>query len=425
MSGTRFNWKKHTAIPAIVTAVVLLVAMAAEIRSRQDQGTFEWRDLIGSRDAIVDVSISGVLRDGYQSTHFQLDAGKLRTDTVIYQQPKYVDAYRYNPGSDKRIGDTEFSVQGFGTFKILSLKRKLYDTFFIADRTAQVAPTIHYGRDGNGDPVFANPLEYGVAMIGDKAFFTVPVSAQSTGSSGIYELNFYNWGNEPFVNVPKDYPPRLIAELDLKANESAEPPNIEVLGLEAVGDKLALISAENSELIIRGYDSSSGALLGEATVSDFRLQDSSASENSNDAAIAYSAAYEAFSDSENGSLNLGFRGSSGHRLMLSVDFRNGVRIANRVDADLSEEESEHLRDELSEIRYLNGKLYVIRTYRELRNADPEFVNEAWRPHQFYLYVYERSKLIYQGELLTDLNDDNGPTDYDQKAYRIFTDLSIE
>ncbi|CAM3883921.1 hypothetical protein COLU111180_12570 [Cohnella lubricantis] len=419
--------RKHAAIPALGLGAALLLAIGASTYAMKDEAAFELNDLSGSREAIADAVISGELRDGYHSVHFHIENGKLRTETEVFRQPEFTYPYHYVPGADKRIDDTMFSVEGLGTFEILSLKPKLYNIYYVPDGKAIVTPTIHYGKDENGNIDLANPLEYGIAKNGDRVFFTVPVSSRSTGSSGIYELNFFHWADELFVNAQKQYPPRLIAELDLRANESAEQPNIEVLGLEAVGDKLVLISAANGELVIRSFDSGSGALLGEAALPNFQLQRPAAEAERSDGAIAYSSSYEAFSDSKLGILNLSFRGSRSRQLMLSADLADGVRIVNQVEADRSEEESQHLIDERSAIRYLNGKLYVIRAYKEARSSDPNDVNEIARPHRFYLYVYDQSKLAYKGELVTDQNDDyeDGTIADGDMRSRSYTNLAID
>jgi hypothetical protein len=426
------NWKKHAAFPTLAAAIAFIIVIALNIYAKRDNGTFIMKDLIGKRDAIGDVTISGELRDGYHRTLFRLLGGKLNTSTEVFEQPKLAESYRYIPGGAKRMDDREYNVTGVSSFDITSRKRSKAGGYFIPDGTALVTPPINYGWNHDNSVTYANPLEYGLAKAGGKVFFTVPVYVDSTGTSGIYELRFFDWGFASVVDR-EAYAPRKIADISLEANESGKPPGIEVLGMEAVGSKLALLSVEQNELRIRSYDSVSGKLLGEAVVPDFYLParpGTTQPEHSD----TYYENYEAYSDSEHDMLNLSFRGSSGQQLILSVGFANGVKIVNTLKTAFNDGEVDPVRS-LSYISYRNDKLYVVKTLRKPR-ADanvPSF--DLSLPLHFYIYVYGQSKLVYKAELATDLNDDSikpivqaatrGGFNYDQKDFRYFTNVAVE
>jgi hypothetical protein len=90
---------------------------------------------------------------------------------------------------------------------------------------------------------------------------------------------------------------------------------------------------------------------------------------------------------------------------------------------------------ISHMSYRDGKLYVIKTFREPETAESRYTYDIVRPKHFYIYVYEYSKLIYKGELVTELNEDNirtinlSPSNsgfgYGQMEYRYFTNVAVE
>ncbi|MBB6672971.1 hypothetical protein [Cohnella nanjingensis] len=422
------EFKKHAAIPAFVAAIALLIAIAVQTYGMRDNGTFALKDLTGSRDAIGDVAIGGELLDGYHRTNFRLQAGTVTTHTAIFEQPRSADMYTYNPGMAKRIDDMQFNVSGIGTYEITSYKLTNPDAYFIPVGSAEVTPAISNGKTNSA--TFANQPEYGVAKVGDKVYFTVPVSAEFTGKSGIYELRFHQWGLPPAVDR-KQYAARKVAEINLDANASPEQPHIEVLGLEAVGAKLILLSVEGPTLKISSYDSDSGKLLGEASVPDFYLPGRPGEKPAG--TNGYVENYEAYADPAQDMLNVSFRGSEGRRLILSFDVSRGVQVVNTVQADLAEGANLGYGD-TNYMSYRNGKLYVLRNIHEARTSDASPMYDLALPQHFYIYVYAQSKLVYRGELLTDRNEDNmemiygqasrGGFSYDSMDYRRFANLSV-
>ncbi len=425
--------RKHAAIPVLIAALALIVAMAFHFYRMKEDGTFALKDLSGDRNVLEGVVIRGQLGDGYHRTSWRLDEGRLETTTDLFDQPIWPDTYRYIPGGNKRIGDMEFRVGGNREFDIMSYRRPPGEPFFYMPvGTAYVTPPIQYGQSGNGNAVtYANPLEYGIASIGDKVYFTVPVTYDSIGTSGIYELNFFDWFN--ILTVHKDdYPARKLVDIPLEANASEQSPGIDVLGLEAAGDKLILISVENHQLKLRSYDRASGKLLGEATVPDFNLPNRPGTPSG---AEAYVESYEAFVDEKQQALNLSFRGSSvKQRYLLSFDLSKGVELTGTLKASFSDGEEDAYQG-IYAASYRNGKFYIIRTFRDSRKVADDPSYDVFLPRRCYLYVFERSELVYKGEIATDMNDDsvealnqlpqaNGTT-YDQMDYRQFSNITIE
>ncbi|MBB6735294.1 hypothetical protein [Cohnella zeiphila] len=425
--------KRHAALPVLAGAIALLAGVGMNTYAMKDNGTFALKDLSGSRDALDDVAIVGRLEDGYHRTSFRLAQGQISASTDLFRQPQQVDSYRYAAGMDKRIGDWQYQVGGIGPYDITSYKRKDGGSYFEPVGVAGVSPSISDRNPGDNTATYANVVEYGLAKVGDKVFFTVPVSSDYTGTSGIYELSFAEWGTAAWVS--REWPDsRKIADISLEANESPEPPNIEVLGLEAVGDKLALLSVEGGGLVVRGYDSGSGELLGEAFVPNFRLPNRA--EAGSAAEDSYSEPYEAFSDPDSDVLSLVFRSRTSERpLLLSLDFSNGVRIVHQMNADFSADGKEGF-DEFTYLSYRNDKLYVLKSFREPPGDGAALSYDNLLPQHLYVYVFKQSKLLYKGEIVSDLNDDNieaihrrtssaGSYNYDQMNFRRWTNLTVE
>lgn len=85
--------------------------------------------------------------------------------------------------------------------------------------------------------------------------------------------------------------------------------------------------------------------------------------------------------------------------------------------------------------YRNDKLYVVKTMRSKPKDESQLQYDIVLPKRFMIYVYQASRLLYKGELMTDLNDDNmramnlpplpGGFGYSQSEYRYYDNLTIE
>ncbi|CAI6082805.1 hypothetical protein [Cohnella sp. JJ-181] len=431
--------KKHAAIPIAATAVCIILAFAFSTYGSKEKARFELKDLAGSREALRDVEIGGELTDGYYRTAFRIAEGILGTKTKIFEQPK--DPNRYPFGGANQTGDEiTYSFDNRSvSYHILAWQWKDNDP--IAVRETELNPPIAYhGPEADANAVrMANSAEYGLAKIGDRVYYTPPVSSYFTGTSGIYELKFYEWGLGPFVDK-QDYAPRKVADIPLGANK-AGGNGIEVLGMKAVGDRLALLTVQNHALVVQGYDSVSGRVLGEVSVPDFypvgRPSDPAA-------ASAHYEPYESYADESGDRLIVSFRRSAAGEearaptTVLVLDFAGGVKLVQRFELSLDEGESRTL-GYVSDMQYLNGKLYVVKSWQG-QAAGPESdparaIRRVRNQNRLYLYVFEPSQLIYKGELITDMNEDRIHTlnaregqpgyGYSETDMRTFANVSIE
>jgi len=431
--------KKHAALPALAAALAILVIFALGTYRLKDNGRFELVDISGDREAIRDVAITGELMDGIHRTRFRVENGRIRTDTKLFDQPKWVDIYRYVIGSFVRIGQMDYSVDITSSMHRVTSRRMTDKGFTVPEGTTEVTPTVVYRKpEGEGNGIkLANQPEYGLAKVGDRVYYTIPVTTEYTGTSAIYELKFYDWGFRPADEMAK-YKPRELVDIPLDANESGEGPGIEILGLEAVGDRLALVSVENRSLRIRSYDSGSGQLLGETVVPEVYLP-ARKRDARPEGGVSYYEGYEAYSDPERMMLTLSFRRGSSEATrtdstVLGFDFSSGVDLVDRSDVSFADGE-EDTYGGVSYLGYRNGKLIAIKSYRGSETEQPRVMYDILRPKHLYLYAFENSKLIYKGEIATDMNEDNiqgynrppsyGGFGYSQMDYRTFVNVALE
>lgn len=424
---------RHGALPAAALAIAWIVGLAIHTYAARDDETLRLQDLAGSREAIQGVSIGGVVKDGYHRMTFRVQDGHVSSRTEVLEQPRwtFADGGSGQPG----VGKT-YNVQreGDGSYKVYIYPTKDGTMTGAGDRAYAGPPIPYRGQHGpSGQPVLASRLQDGLALIGDRVFFTAPVSGNFIGQSGIYELKFYGWWMEQRVDK-NEYAPRKLADIDLSANEQGEGGAIVVLGLEAVDGKLALVTAERGSLHVRCYDPDTGAELGAIAVPDVRP----AAAPGDAAAANDRSAYEAHPDVSRSLLTLAFEraaaGESGRpaTTVLVLDFAGGgVELAQRFDVDMNDGEAD-TDSAISAMYYRDGKLYAVKSRREPQNPDTRIAYEWLRPRHLYIYVYDRQSLAYKGELLTDVNDDsirlvnaNGSSPaYEQLDYRRFADVSI-
>ncbi|WP_201004478.1 hypothetical protein [Paenibacillus glycanilyticus] len=397
---------RHLAIPVGIIAILLIGFFSWLNHAHQNAGTLYIKDHFGDRSAIDPIRISGDISDQYASMAFEINKGKLMKHTEVYDPPLLLpDHYKYVNGGKKRIDNLEYEVHGEGAFYVLYTDKNLLNVKNNGKSSLVYTKIAKANADGN----YVNPLEYGLAKVGDHLYFTVPTAADSTGTNGIYELSFAEEGTT-----------RTVTEFSLDQNK--EGASLAVLGLAAAGDKLALILKENGHVVVRGYDPVSGKMLG-----NIRLDPSGSS---------YSNQYEAYTNDK--VLNLVFQNNSVQtdyntfyrKAVWSIDFHNGMQLADATTLDYASTWKDYYRSRMN-MQYLDGRLYLVYTFTEPR---PEDRFEGYLPIHLMIRVYKANQLLYEGELVSDLNDDlvntfNWPEgeSYDLQFYdyRLFDHLKLE
>lgn len=437
MNGLR----KHQALIAFILSIAVAASLMGITYSRKDQAHFEWTDLSGDRQALSAIRLSGQLRDGYHTASFALDEGVVDARTAIAALPEQVMLNQYSPGGALPLGDMEYEVYGAGTYEIRARNLGMYKNRI---RTAHVAPPLIY-RTGNGDSnsqSYTNPLEYGLAAIGETVYYTVPTTAGYEGTNGIYELSFADG-----YFVPEEgHAPRAIAAIDLdSSNRPGLSHSLNILGLEAAGGKLALLLVRDGQLAVQSYNPHSGEMEGEAVIAGLPIFVSGEpASGGGQSGITYSANYRAFANEREQLLILCFNGWA--ESAAADDGGNAptikafVTISLKEGAQAIDQTVEYFRDGIENsyndvmvANYIEGKLYIAKLWREYV-ADGGRNNPILLPIRFMLYVYEQGTRVYTGELKTDLNDDlirtvnlpfNGSFSYNQTEYRFFSGITIQ
>lgn len=416
--------RKHSALPVLALIVALLIGLGSQAYGLKDEAQAQLVHLQGDPAVLNDVVIRGVLRDGYHRMTFQLADGAVGTETELFKQPQQIAPFRNTAGFYKVIGDKQYSARSEYGFRFNVQETQIYPWGSGESRYAEgPMRLVAYGLP------YANDLLYGLAGAGDKIYFTMPVSRQIRGTNEIFELVFSDWMTRN--EKQDDLESRPIAEISLAANEPGKGTYLDVLGLEAVGDTLALITITNDQLKVVGYDRHSGEVTGEAVVEPFYL-----SGYERESSIpSHNAQYQAFADQEQQMLNLGFYRSSStrdqiDRTLLSFDFSEGVRLVSDV-RDGYPDGLENFSEGIEMLKYKNGKLYaVVQTYE----PDNEEQSRMYRGKRLLIYVYDADGLVYQGELQTSANEDlihmyNYQSmfgfSYDELIHRVFQQIRID
>jgi len=399
--------KKYNALLALIIATMIISQVFIKIYVLKDNGTFYLKDLQGDRSSIRDVSISGYLQDGYHNTSFRIDEGVVKTGTKIYNSTKEYIRNQNMPLRSIYGVHYDVSLSPAGQKIALHVSYNDYtDMKNIKYGAAYLKTDIACENFSESGYTLTNQAYYGLVNIDDKVYCTIPTTRDYTGTNSIFEIS--DFSDYAGALLKKDAVgqgnARVLASFSLDKNKDDASSGIEVLGLEAVGDRLALILVDENRLVIRGYESSSGEVLGEAVLEDFAIAGHRKDNIKNPEAPSYYEGYEAFSDES--VLNISFIRSDSStnnlkRIILSFDFSDGVKLINRVDTSYTEGSIDRIYD----MACKNGRLYVALTLREFaENSDIPY--EILRPSRFIIYAYEASDLIYKGELITDMNEDN-------------------
>jgi hypothetical protein len=111
---------------------------------------------------------------------------------------------------------------------------------------------------------------------------------------------------------------------------------------------------------------------------------------------------------------------------------DGVKLLNETTIRYNDSIEVNKRN-MKSISYKNGKLYMV--YKRLTpegKTENEKLFEPALPQELLIQVYEQSKLMYEGELVTDLNNDsieavnlNGAYSYDPSEHRTFDHIVIQ
>ncbi|MEO3946808.1 hypothetical protein [Gorillibacterium sp. CAU 1737] len=404
---------RHTAIPALLVSLAVPGIMALDVFRQKEEAVVLLETLSGNPSVLSDVVLQGEIADAVHRTSFRVAGGQVENRTTLLRQPKAERAYRYSYGGRKRIGlgdDLEYEVGDVGPYRIVARSMSAPDQ---TGRSASIPAITRPVKksDGSESRSFANPLEYGLAGDGDKLYFVEPVTREAGGEATIYEI-----GKEDLFGQAKDSdgaPIRKRVSWPLVPASVDPAKAVDVLGLEVVRGNLIVILYGREGLTLRCYDAGSGEQTGTVTLPDIRIGGSDESEPSKaPVTTQVQEGYRAYADNRANSLTLGFPRSFEENRegwaeeVLSFTFDSEFRLAHRVTVDdPNTRESRLGYGDATAMSYQNGKLYTIRSLNILHSADQQREDSLALPSSIRINVYQEGKRLYQGALITDLNDD--------------------
>lgn len=435
---------------AVITVLAVVVVWYTGVFDKKEKESFVVKDISGDSSLLSQVKISGVLRNGKQTTFFDWIGHEVKATTQYFRKQQPIELRPYTLGGELGVGDKYYTVYGEQNFEILAEDRSKKDGE--QTRSAVVPSSITYqlGKitdDKLANTKFTNPLEYGLTDVDDQMFFIVPNNAAYAGENSIYQLDFKQKKDKSNS--------RKLATIDLKENalstQKEQPRNIEVLGLESVGKQLAVVMSKDGKLVIQAYDSVSGKEIGVVEVNDVYLQtdlnDSVSNPSLEGKTVVQSYGYNVYRDENNGVLNLSFNIVTEGQvnrdvLFVSIDMKNNVSLLSVLKSSFSNpKESATALIGVRQVAYLQNHLYVIRMEQEqtenqkvqndqAKDAKEDSEVKAKEGYRhLYVYVYNASGLVYKGELVTSMNDDydswlEDTEGYHSGKYRFFEDWQI-
>ncbi|MGI2293716.1 hypothetical protein [Paenibacillus sp. GXUN7292] len=416
--------RKHAAVPLLLMVFAIFLSTGIYIYTAKDDAAFQVNHIEGDPSVLNHIQISGQLIDGYHKTSFQWQGSATAAQTAINEKVETPGLYRYFMGGMKKIDDLDFSVSGtpFNRDYIITLREMKNNRTIRYEVAEATVPTRVYSMN----TVYTNPLEYGIALIGDDVYWTLVATKQYGGSNGIYKLAFKSTSSYS----EKSPESSVIMTFPLKDEGADDSTGIDVLGLEAVGDKLVLLLVQNNELHIQAYNTY-GKRLGEAVMPDFQLVGQNTEENK----PRYFEGYEAFVHAEENQIILSFNNSpSTDKTFITIDL---TQAADIVDITRLTAESKGIREDTNygygvrDAFYNEGTLYYLTSVREVEDDSVNYI-DARLPKRLVIHAYQQKKLVYKGELLTDINDDRikwknfNQSNYsiDEREYRNFDKLLI-
>lgn len=408
--------KRHLPILTLIASIILLTVLLSKVHAAKSNANFIWKDVKGERSVLNGISISGELADAYHRTKFIVENGKVNYKTDVLDIPQTM----YQQQSEK-----EFTFHRAGQItNNFEVELKDYSKT-PSSSYARIITDIEYNLSKSLYGVsFVNTHHYGLTTISDKVFYTAPTSTNAGGVNGIYELKF----TEYYINtIQEKYNPRTLTTFEL--NKVNDPTGIQVLGLEAVGNKLALILIKNHKLTIRVFDSETGTQLGETNLKDdFFIGD----QENPEAKEVHRSNYDSFSYNDLLILSftsLGSTENDSKKTIISIDFTDEVKIIGINKGRFTNSTSRD-SDNIEEMYYKNNKLYIVNTAVD-RAKENDVNRDVLLPKYIKVYVYDENGLIYEGRLETDIHDDylrftneKGSIGIDNDEFRNFMNVSI-
>lgn len=446
--------KRNAAFILLSVSLTVIISCFAYAIFKKDNVVFYLRDIAGDRSALSDITVAGVLQDRFHGRHFEISSGQVQHRFKYYQkaadmvQPEIrylnsithdnlvyslsygfkippdatteikssaVDAYGNPYGNDmvKRtiipnkveitahidIKDKQFRfISGLDKFEMpTGIFVENDDSIFTLEEIVQIHSDGHQGETVRGrsrdytimaSKPYYDSLGKCMTFLDGKLYFTIPTTKEYWGENGIFVVDEFG------ISLDKEE----IGKGRKIAKWSLNDRTMDVLGLESINDKLVLITAINNILTLRLYDKH-GTFLDqmafENTVMDMPGKagiDINSTINQN---------FEVFTNDNILNICIFDRGYNKHHTVISVEIGDRITPLQTIDGlDFDDNEMAQYYDIFTK----GNKVYVVANLQRMDESDsPE--SYPLRSSRLVIMVYQNSRLIYKGELVTDADED--------------------
>jgi hypothetical protein len=477
----KMGWvKRNMALVVFLISTAIILTIFFSIFRLQNNSTLYLKDIKGDRKALSDIKIIGYLQDKYHAQRFDIEGGELSHEFIYYDSlgdikflpVKYAngaedDKYRYwynyryeiAPDANIRREYTENKIQmqcvdgkkdaiekitmtyadkidlymdvrydwldikpkkkmpdpNYLYFKTgVQLEREYMDFVFEEKKT-------YYPEGGLAaeDENFQNAADIyrstgsGMVVLNGSQYFTVltqinPYSHQRyTGENGIFKAEQYDnwWGDKKEKGKV-----RKIASIPMDEND------IQVLGLHGVEDKLVVVMLVDGVLTLRAFEPQTGKMLDEISVPQLDIS-------------KQPIRYDEYVDGDIIHLNIITNNNPVDELqVVSIQVGDRLTLKSYVDGIKFENQ---MFERVPAISWVDDKLVVAGI---LKDIDEQMESEYLYPKRFMIFVFDgmenSSALIYQGEIITDADEDNNRyrgdlREKDQYGYNYYESRNLD
>src|SRR5690606_27037748 len=336
----RLRWstlKRHIALTLTIVAAVLIIAALVLVRGAKEHGTYEITHLYGDPSVMEGITISGAIQDEHHRTSFVWLDDHVDSKTVVFAKPHRNWTYHYRRLYE-RINDYYYTVH-LNSYKGLKIERNSlhHNRWEHSEYIEMELPIarLFYKESYSSDDM--RRLSYGLAEVEGELYITLVTTTGYEGINWIFKLNSDKWYKQLYPNA--SFEPTQIMSYRSDLNDIENTTQTAVLGLEAVGDSLALILVRDDKLVIEGYRTD-GEKLGETAVTPFIFEEINDELAEEDGSARYGVEYEAYHDAENGMLTLSFRNQQSQLQRTTVTVQcteDGIKLIDITELKRADE----------------------------------------------------------------------------------------
>lgn len=417
---------KSLFIVAPFFALILLILSNIFLWRETERNNYSINDITGNRACLKDITVSGRISDDMFKSDFTIKDNIVTSNFEAYNSDDAFQYYlegdeyynfnckvNYKPSADAKFRDKkanseetkdkeivrdvyvdkadisyDISEQNVALSLLLGTQLQLVSDSFDIDFTYYKLngkeEIMGFGSESddtagaiNHDRIIRTNKETG------KIYAYTLTGKNFRGTGGAYDITKHRSSKD------SDKPERLklIAPIDLKDG------NVRIIGMETTGNILLFITIKNHDIYIMPFDTTTNQFLEEIPLhcSNFDLDQ-----------YRYGYSGEAENSYISLLLPLSKKGDQDKVATKIVIYDAKMnRLITNYNSDLN------LQSDWNEsIKYKNNKLYVLHKSASEKNSKYEGygVSEAFM-NKLLLSVFDQKEMIYQGEVVSDINDD--------------------